>query len=136
MFATLFLLCMEYLSRLISCRKSKSDFQYHASCETQKITHLAFADDLLLFGRGDAYSMRVLATVMEEFSTTSGLNVNRDKSRIFFSNIAGFDKKHHILRVFGYVEGTLPVKYLGLPLTSKPPLISHFSPLIESIATM
>lgn len=133
---TLFLLYMEYLSRLMIHRTSESDFRYHATCEIQKITHLVFADDLLLFRQGDLISMGVLARTIEEFTSISGLKVNKDQSRIFFSsNVAGFDK-HQILWDFGYVEGNLPVKYLDIPLTSKQPMISHFSPLIKSITTM
>lgn len=56
---TLFLLCMEYLSRLLHRCTTTTDFQFHASCESQKITHPAFADDLLLFGRDDAISMGI-----------------------------------------------------------------------------
>lgn len=59
--------------------------------------------------------MGVLSSAIEEFTRTSGLNVNKEKSVIFFSNVGGFDKQQ-IMQDFGLVEGSLPVKYLGLPL--------------------
>ncbi|KAL0297712.1 UNVERIFIED_CONTAM: putative mitochondrial protein [Sesamum radiatum] len=45
----LFLLCMEYFSRLIKRSTTNSDFNFHPKCEKLKITHLLFADDLMLF---------------------------------------------------------------------------------------
>ncbi|KAK4390427.1 hypothetical protein Sango_2106000 [Sesamum angolense] len=45
----LFLLCMEYFSRLIKRNTFNSDFNFHPKCEKLKITHLLFADDLMLF---------------------------------------------------------------------------------------
>lgn len=131
---TLILLCMEYLSRLLKRHTTDEDFSFHAKCEGEGITHLAFADDFLLFGRGDISSMAVLADCLSEFSKTSELTVNANKSSIFFSNVPGFTKEL-ILEKFGFSEGNLPTKYLGLPLASKMLLISQFSPLVESIAS-
>lgn len=43
---TVFLLCMEYLSRLLKMKARSDNFSFHAKCEGKGITHLAFADDL------------------------------------------------------------------------------------------
>ncbi|KAL0386603.1 UNVERIFIED_CONTAM: Retrovirus-related Pol polyprotein from type-2 retrotransposable element R2DM [Sesamum latifolium] len=48
----LFLLSMEFFSRLVKRRTSDSEFNFHPKCEKLKITHLLFADDLMLFSRG------------------------------------------------------------------------------------
>ncbi|KAL0406308.1 UNVERIFIED_CONTAM: hypothetical protein Slati_3944700 [Sesamum latifolium] len=45
----LFLLCMEFFSRLIKRKTSNSKFNFHPKCEKLKITHLLFANDLMLF---------------------------------------------------------------------------------------
>lgn len=45
----LFVLAMEYLSRMLKSLHSHRDFKFHAKCAKHKIIHLAFADDLLLF---------------------------------------------------------------------------------------
>ncbi|XP_050207471.1 uncharacterized protein LOC126656890 [Mercurialis annua] len=52
------------------------------------------------------------------FQEVSGLNVNNDKSSIFFYNIPNQTKKL-ILNVMGFIEGHLPVKYLGMPLVAR-----------------
>lgn len=77
--------------------------------------------------------MGILADALSDISATSGLNINANKSQLFLGNVSGFDKVE-ILGKFGFPEGRLPVKYLGLLLASKPLLISQYSPLINSIA--
>ncbi|KAK4394652.1 putative mitochondrial protein [Sesamum angolense] len=83
----LFLLCMEYFSRLIKRNTSNSDFNFHPKCEKLKITHLLFADDLMLFSRGDLPSIHILMECLKEFRDVSGLAVNTSKSSIFTAGI-------------------------------------------------
>lgn len=40
-----------------------------------------------------------------------------------------------ISHIFGFSEGTLSVKYLGLPLAAKKLLNIHFNPLIDQITS-
>lgn len=44
----LFVLCVEYFSRLFKARTVDSAFQFHPKCGMHSITHLAFADDLMV----------------------------------------------------------------------------------------
>ncbi|XP_070014502.1 uncharacterized protein [Nicotiana sylvestris] len=53
----LFVLAMEYLTRILKTLKEKPDLNYHPRCETLHIVQLSFADDLLLFCRGDVVSI-------------------------------------------------------------------------------
>ncbi|XP_019257754.1 PREDICTED: uncharacterized protein LOC109235968 [Nicotiana attenuata] len=57
----LFVLAMEYLTRLlIKTLKRNPNFNYHPKCATMNIVQLSFADDLLLFCRGDTISVQLL----------------------------------------------------------------------------
>jgi len=56
--------------------------------------------------------------------------MNKDKSKVFQSN--GCRNKMTIAGKLGVSQGTLPLKYLGLPLTSIYPMAKHFAPLIYS----
>jgi hypothetical protein len=56
----LFVLCLEYFSRLLNISTSHHLFNYYPKCQALRITHLAFTDDLLLFARGDVTSMGIL----------------------------------------------------------------------------
>lgn len=49
----LFALAMEYLSRMLAELKNKKQLYFHPKCKKLGLTHLSFADDLLLFARED-----------------------------------------------------------------------------------
>ncbi|KAL0385731.1 UNVERIFIED_CONTAM: hypothetical protein Sradi_2967400 [Sesamum radiatum] len=90
----LFLLSMEFFSRLVKRRTSDLEFNFHLKCEKLKITHLLFTDDLMLFSRSDLPSIHILMECLQEFQDVSGLAVNTSKSSIF---MAGIDELHGIL---------------------------------------
>ncbi|VFQ96415.1 unnamed protein product [Cuscuta campestris] len=45
---TLFLFCIEYFSRMLNTKAKEGVFSYHKDCASLGITHLAFADDIML----------------------------------------------------------------------------------------
>lgn len=49
----LFVMVMEYLHSLLLKMGNDPNFNYHPKCRELNIMHLCFADDLLLFARGD-----------------------------------------------------------------------------------
>jgi len=55
----LFVLAMEVLSRLLEAACNNLDFQFHPKCSSLKLTHLCFADDLLIFSAAKVISLRV-----------------------------------------------------------------------------
>ena len=62
----LFVLCLEYLSRIFGKLKSIPDFNFHPKCAALNIYHLAFADDLILFTRGDVTSVNLIMDCLEK----------------------------------------------------------------------
>ncbi|GKE29845.1 RNA-directed DNA polymerase, eukaryota, reverse transcriptase zinc-binding domain protein [Tanacetum coccineum] len=84
----LFTLVMEdfnlILRRYINDTK---EFKYHQRCQKLGITHLCFADDLLVFCHGDHKSVNVIKKALEEFSSYSGLKANMSKSTVFFGGL-------------------------------------------------
>ncbi|KAL0380245.1 UNVERIFIED_CONTAM: hypothetical protein Sangu_0088800 [Sesamum angustifolium] len=120
----LFLLCMEYFSRLIKRSTTNSDFNFHPKCEKLKITHLLFADDLMLFSRGDLPSIRILMECLQEFRDVSGLAVNNAKSNIFTAGIQN-DTLDEALAMTDFARGHMPVRYLGIPLSGSQSQITH-----------
>ncbi|XP_074314185.1 secreted RxLR effector protein 78-like [Silene latifolia] len=50
----LFTICMEYLTRLLAYTTSTMNFKFHPLCRPIKLSSLMFADDMLLFSKGDA----------------------------------------------------------------------------------
>ncbi|XP_074288647.1 uncharacterized protein LOC141613801 [Silene latifolia] len=95
--------------------KGRWPFQYHPLCKNLKLTHLMFADDLLLFCKGKPQSIWLLMRAFSSFSKASGLAMNNAKSEIFFNGVSE-DITEGIKHVTGFTEGTMPFRYLGVPI--------------------
>lgn len=52
----LFVICMEYLSRIMQYVNTLQHFKFHPRCASMSLNHLCFADDVLLFCKGDLQS--------------------------------------------------------------------------------
>ncbi|GJY81765.1 RNA-directed DNA polymerase, eukaryota, reverse transcriptase zinc-binding domain protein [Tanacetum coccineum] len=94
------------------------NYKYHAGCKEMKLTHLCFADDLLVMCNGDVESVRTVKETLLEFSNISGLLPNMSKSTVFFGNVKA-EVVSEILKILPFKIGKLPVKYLGVPLITK-----------------
>lgn len=55
-----FAIGMEYLLMCLADLSLNSDFNYHSRCEKLGITHMMFADDMLLLTRADVISVKLL----------------------------------------------------------------------------
>ncbi|XP_019257656.1 PREDICTED: uncharacterized protein LOC109235863 [Nicotiana attenuata] len=83
--------------------------------------------------RGDIGSIKMLYNCFMEFSKASGLEINKQKSSIYFGGVPQ-DMQEDILEFLGIQRGELPVRYLGVPLSSKRISIAQCQPLIDNIA--
>lgn len=59
----LFVIVMEYLHRPLQKLSHIPDFTFHSKCERLHIVNLSFADDLLLFARGDTQSVALVMSI-------------------------------------------------------------------------
>ncbi|XP_019237355.1 PREDICTED: uncharacterized protein LOC109217549 [Nicotiana attenuata] len=100
----LFAIAMEYLSRLLNGLKNVQEYKFHPRCGKLNIRHLSFADDLLMFARGDSKSVTTLHAFFMKFSAASGLLANSNKSAIYFGRVDQ-DTRHVILQNTGYSLG-------------------------------
>jgi hypothetical protein len=128
----LFIICMEYFSRLLKSNTQLSGFNFHPKCQALGISHLGFADDILLLCRCDMASINILLQQLQVFGESSGLVINAAKSSIFFVGVSE-DIKQAILNLSQFIEGSFPFKYLGVPLSPHRLLASQFSPLIHRL---
>ncbi|XP_058782915.1 uncharacterized protein LOC131657547 [Vicia villosa] len=128
----LFVIMMEYMNRVMIKMTRNADFKFHSKCKALKITHLTFADDVLLFSRGDKKSIEILLAAFNSFSASTGLRVNPRKCYAFYGGM-GTAAKEEIGRITSYAEGQLPIRYLGIPLASKKLNVSHYLPLIDRV---
>ena len=126
----LFVICMEYFSRALARVTEQSEFNFHPRCAGLKISHLIYADDLMLFMRGDLMSIQIAWDCLQSFGRSSGLQVNTHKSHIFLAGVFDQDRED-ILRLTGIPVGELPVRYLGIPLAAESLKLPHYAPLIQ-----
>jgi hypothetical protein len=130
----LFVLCMEILSGLFCKMSAQQEFKFHWRCKKDKISHLCFADDLMIFSKGDVNSIRMIRTVLTKFQDLSGLYSNPNKSDIFLSGALNAEREQ-IIRILGFREGGLPMKYLGVPLLLSRLKAVYYKGLVDRITS-
>ena len=80
------ILCMEYLGFLIERECIvKRWTPLKASRENVAVSHLFFADDLMLFAKANEKGSEAIKDVLDLFCEESGQRVNYEKSCIYFS---------------------------------------------------
>nr|GEY81447.1 hypothetical protein [Tanacetum cinerariifolium] len=129
----LFTIVMEVFSLILASKVKRSNvFKSHKGCRELKMTHLSFADDLLVFCHGDVNSIYVIKDTLLEFSRVSGLLPNLGKSVIFFGSVKENDKMA-IMQALPFKVDKLPVKYLGIPLLAKRLGIKDCTCLVDKV---
>ncbi|KAJ0800754.1 putative RNA-directed DNA polymerase [Helianthus annuus] len=125
----LFTLIMEVLSLLLR-QAANNSYKYHALCAKEKIINVSFADDLFIFVHGDVVSVRKIKKALEIFTNISELAPSPAKSTVFFCNVPP-SIRQEILDIIPFQEGSLPVRYLGVPLISSRLLYKDCEVLIQ-----
>jgi hypothetical protein len=131
----LFVLTMEVFSKLLSAKVRESQqFKFHPKCEGQQITHLSFADDLLILEAADIQSITLIRDALDEFKELFGLSINQSKSEVFCAAVSS-SLKSQVLSILNFKVGSLPVRYLGMPLITGKLSYQDCNPLIDKITT-
>ena len=60
----LFVLIMEYLSRLLKMASQELDFHFHPHCRQLGLTHIMFANDLILFSKAHPASLHHIMSAL------------------------------------------------------------------------
>lgn len=128
----LFVLAMDVLSKKLDEGVMNQAFRIHSSCEAPLITHLSFADDVLIFFDGTQESLLGILAILEDFKAVSGLSISRTKSEVMIDGGCSVRCKA-LAKAAGITQGALPVRYLGVPLTSKKMTKSDYQPLLDKI---
>lgn len=128
----LFVLAMNCLSNSLNKAAKEGKFNYHSKCKRTELTHLSFADDLLIFSDGSPRSVNNILEVLRDFEARSGLGISMEKTSLYAAGL----KPHELAQLTaatGLSLGVLPVRYLGVPLCTKKLTMLHCAPLLLSI---
>lgn len=130
-FTYLFVLVMDLFSRVLASRFDSGYICYHSNTEDLKISHLMFADDVMIFFDGGSSSLHGINETLENFAGWSGLSMNRDKTQLFHAGLS--QEETTALQYYGFPIGSLPIRYLGLPLMSRKLKIGEYAPLLDKL---
>lgn len=83
------------------------------------LTHQQFVDDTLLQGVPKVKEALAFKQILKDFPLATGIEVNLSKSKIFFFS-TNIDIQRNISIILGFQRDSLPSKYLGIPLTTRP----------------
>lgn len=104
----LLIIGINFLLRLLNLAESNKVFHFHPKCKKLQLTHLNFADDLLVFVKGSIASGVATKEILDYFYYISGLQINTSKTELFSSGISQSDLER-IVVLTGIKLGTLPV---------------------------
>ncbi|XP_061342057.1 uncharacterized protein LOC133288347 [Gastrolobium bilobum] len=106
----LFVLCMEKLTHLIMDEVDRKAWHpIRAGRAGPQISHLMFADDIILFAEASLSQMECITGCLEKFSRMSGQCVSMEKSCIYFSK----NTTQEIVSTLADASGFKVVKGIG-----------------------
>lgn len=114
----LFVLVMDYFSRIMKRVATDPAFRFHPGCKSLCLNNLMFADNILVFCKGQEASVQMITRALHEFEGVSGLAANPAKSRIHIGGCRG-DRITSLCRLTGFNLGEFPMRYLGFPLSPR-----------------
>ncbi|XP_042964739.1 uncharacterized protein LOC122298962 [Carya illinoinensis] len=127
----LFVIMQETLSRLLkNAFQNGKIVRFSQARGTPLISHLMYADDIIIFANGGKKSMRGLMEVLNLYETWTGQILNKNKSAILFSKKISDPRKSSIIRMIGFSEGSFPFNYLGVPIVMGRLKVCDFGDLI------
>ncbi|KAG5529761.1 hypothetical protein RHGRI_030220 [Rhododendron griersonianum] len=125
---------MERLSILINQKAEEEIWKgIKASRNTNPLTHLFFADDLILFGQDNIGTCNTMIDVLNEFCCMSGQTISLAKSKLFVSPNVPRNKARRLSAASGISLTNDLGKYLGIPLLHKRVSKDHFNHILEKI---
>lgn len=125
-------IAMNWLSHMLNKAAEEKNMGFHSKSKKIKLTHLNFADDLLIFKDGSLESVQCVLKVLSDFEQRSGLAVSMQKTSFFASGLEE-DEINMIQVSTGMACGTLPFRYLGVPLNSRKLSLANCEILLQQI---
>jgi len=129
----LFIIIVEGLSRFIKAsitEKTLAGLPIHGIYPP--VSHNQFFDDTLMLGSSTVREALRILCILQTFYEASGMDINREKSQIFFFNTS-IPVQLHITNILGFTHSSLPSKYPGIPVINKALQNSSWEGLLSSL---
>jgi hypothetical protein len=97
-----------------------------------RVLTLQYAEDTMLFSAADNDSLRNLKCVLMLFEQVSGMRINLHKSEFIPMNL-GADRAHEIAHILSCPHGSLPFKYVGVPIHFEKLKREDLQPVIDKL---
>ena len=128
----IFVLAMDYLSRIINDLERKGKIGGVNLGPNLNLTHILFADDILIFVEDNDEYITNLKMALYLFESASELNININKSTIFPINVTA-SRANSIAKSWGLRQDFLPINYLRMPLGGKPSSLNFWENILQKI---
>ncbi|KAJ4969222.1 hypothetical protein NE237_015923 [Protea cynaroides] len=128
----LFTISMQPLSVMFEEAVLKKELTLALRCKPINLSHLLFVDDLMVFSKGTVSSVIAAMKIIDKFSLASRMKVNHSKSSIIMGGVSS-QVRSDLIACCQFSEGSLPIKYLGLPLLASRLSHKDCGPIIEKI---
>lgn len=130
----LFVLCMENLSNMIRLKTQTRAWKgLRAARHSISISHLFFADDLILFAKANTRNCDCIMEVLNEFCEISGQKINLQKSKLFVSSNSPRSEALSLSYQSGIGLTHDLGKYLGTPVLRSRISKNHVKDIIVKI---
>ncbi|EOY06960.1 Uncharacterized protein TCM_021522 [Theobroma cacao] len=105
---------------------------YSSGC-SMPISHLAFADDVIIFANGSKSALQRILAFLQEYEELSGQRINPQKSCVVTHTNMASSRRQIILQATGFSHRPLPITYLGAPLFKGHKKVILFNDLVAKI---
>ncbi|KAK9169650.1 hypothetical protein Syun_001790 [Stephania yunnanensis] len=127
---------MENLSQAIDIAVSSGSWKAPSiGDENNQISHLFFADDLILFAEATVEHMKVVENILNDFCQASGHRISKDKSQLFFSPNLDDDYVEQLSNVLDIPISKDLGRYLGVLIIHGRVTKATYSKVLNAVAT-
>lgn len=131
----LFILCSEFLSRMLAIEESKGELYGIKVCRNaQTISHLLYADDMVIMCKVSRQDASVVQRCLDKYCAGLGQAINSKKSSIFFSKNTRREDKSEVKKFLEIKEMRKESMYLGNNLILSLNKAKDFKSLIDSVS--
>ncbi|XP_061363867.1 uncharacterized protein LOC133307381 [Gastrolobium bilobum] len=113
----LFVLCIERMGHLINSAVERKDWKpVKLGKQGPPISHLFFADDLLIFSEANRDQANLISNILNRFCLASGQKISYSKTKCCFSRNVNHTKRRQLSSIMSFDISVDLGKYLGVPV--------------------